>query len=102
MAERRNPLEPLDEIPEILARRPHSKTGRDRSWDANRTKATYDLPEGLLDRIKEIVEELSDKQRGAKIRVSDVARMLLEAGIKAYDEGNIDIEFHPAEYRIYR
>lgn len=102
MAERRNPLEPLDEIPEILARRPQSKTGRDRTWDANRTKATYDLPNTLLERVKEIVEELSVQQRGAKIRVSDVARMLMEAGIKSYEEGKIDVEFHPAEYRIYR
>ncbi len=102
MAERRNPLEPLEEIPEILARRPHSKTGRDRSWDASRTKATYDLPETLISRIKDIVDELSDKQRGAKIRVSDVARMLMEAGIQSYEEGQIDIEFYPAEYRIYR
>ena len=71
--ERRNPLEPIDEIPEILARRPRSRTGRDRGWDANRTKATYDLPEGLIRRIHEIVDDLTEQQRGAKIRVSEAA-----------------------------
>ena len=87
----RPPLEPLEAIPDVLKRdgdavpsQPSKKESRDRTWDANRSKTTYDLPAGLIQRVKEIADELKRKH-GAKVRVSDVARLLLEAGIDQYE-----------------
>lgn len=98
---RRNALEPVDAIPEVLANRPKPPPKRDRSWDQNRTKATYDLPSELIERIKEITREIGADYPNTKIRVGDVARLLLEAGLEQYEAGKIKIELHPSEFRLF-
>lgn len=99
--DRRDPLEPLEEIPEILADRPKPKPARDRSWDAKRSKATYDLPADIIDRVRGISEELAAEYPGATVRVSDVARLLLEAGLERYEAGELDVTLHPAGFRLF-
>ncbi len=99
--ERRDPLEHVEAVPEILARRPRSKPKRDRSWDAQRSKATYDLPPELIERVKEIAGEIS-AQVGADVPVYDVARLLLEAGIERYEAGALRFETQPKEVRLHR
>ena len=99
--ERRNPLEPIEDIPEVLAARARPKPKRDRSWDAGRNKATYDLPPELIQRIRDIAEELAAEYPNAKVRVSDVARLLVEAGLQQYDAGQIEVNLRPAVLRLY-
>jgi hypothetical protein len=109
------PAEPLDAAPALLAQRaaeraaqealppaapPPGSKKRDRSWDARRSKATYDLPTGLIERIKEITDDLA-QQHGAKIKVSDVARLLLEAGLERYEAGDIRVEPQPAKFTLF-
>ena len=98
---RRNPLEPVEALPEVLASRPKAKPKRDRSWDAQRSKATYDLPQDLIERIREIAEELTADYAGAKVRVSDVARLLMEAGLERYEAGELKIELQPAVFKLF-
>ncbi len=81
--------EPLDEVPEVLRRRPSPPPTRDRSWDARRSRATYDLPAELIESVRAIARELADAHPEAKVRVSDVARMLLEHGVEAYERGDL-------------
>lgn len=97
---RRDPLEPIDAIPDVLAGRakPQQKR-RDRSWDAARTKATYDLPADLIERINQIAEELGAE--GAKVKVSDVARLLLVAGLEKYDAGELKPKLRPTGFRLF-
>lgn len=99
--ERRDPLEPVEALPEVLSRRPGPKPKRDRAWDAKRSKATYDLPPALIARIKAIADELAAEHQGAKVRVSDVARLLLEAGLDAYEAGELQTELQPSAYRLF-
>lgn len=105
---RRNALEPIDDIPDVLAGRdaaaqqsprPKRRRGRDRSWDAQRSKATYDLPSELIDRIREVAEELGGGE--AKVKVSDVARLLLEAGLAQYESGELKIKPKPTGYSLF-
>ncbi len=100
MAKRRSGISnSLDEVTkEILNRKP-TKKPRDRSWDAARSKATYDLPEGLIKRIKEIAEELGGE--GASVRISDVARLLLETGIAEYEAGNLKPKAKPKKLVLF-
>lgn len=98
--QRRDPLEPLESVPEVLAERQRARTRtRDRSWDAQRSKATYDLPESLIERIREIAEELG--QDGAKVKVNDVARLLLEAGLRQYESDELAIDLKPTGFRLF-
>jgi hypothetical protein len=81
--------EPLAEVPEFLRRRPTPPPKRDRSWDAKRSRATYDLPAALIERVRTITGELAEAHPEAKVRVSDVARMLLAHGVEAYESGEL-------------
>lgn len=74
---------------------------RDRSWDMQRSKATYDLPPGLIDRIREIADDLASEHPDARVRISDVARLLLQAGVRQYENGNLDIRIRPTKFRIF-
>ena len=33
--------------------------------------------------------------------MSDVARLLIEAGLEKWDAGKVEVELHPTNYRIY-
>ncbi len=100
MAKRRSAISrDVDEVTKgILSRKP-SKKPRDRSWDAARSKATYDLPEGLIKRIKEIAAELGEE--GASVRIGDVARLLLEAGIAEYEAGKLKPKAKPKKLVLF-
>jgi len=94
MAKRRDafaipPGEPLAELPEILQRRAHPQPRRDRSWDAKRRRATYDLPPQLIERVRTITQQLAEAHPKANVRVSDIARLLLELGVQAYEQGEV-------------
>ena len=102
------PAEPVEAIPEVLKRdQKADRSGqmakyghkRDRSWDANRSKATYDLPADLIERIRQIAAELGEA--GAAVRVSDVARLLLEAGLVQYESGQLDVTPKPTGYKLF-
>lgn len=129
--ERRDPfpLEPAEAVPEVLARLPlvtqpsapvlpadgpllttdqeqparpierEPEKKRDRSWDAARSKATFDLPPALIERIRKIAEELG--QGEASVKVSDVARLLIEAGLAEYDAGRLRIKPIPTGFRLF-
>lgn len=112
---RRNPLEPVEEAADLLARRQQAreaeqvsdndagkeKKGRDRSWDAQRSKATYDLPPALIDRIRALADELTEAYPDARVRISDVVRLLLEAGLAEYEAGHISVELKPVSFVIF-
>ena len=100
------PMEPIDAIPQLLPQKPVLKrsnsprtTTRDRSWDAKRSKATYDLPSELIQRIKDIAGELG--REGAAVKVSDVARLLLETGIKQYEAGALKAKPRPTGFTLF-
>jgi len=99
------PLEPSDALPEILSSRESasspdvSSSKRDRSWDAKRSKATYDLPPSLIQRIRDIADELGES--GASVKVSDVARLLLEAGVTQYESGELDVTPRPTGFTLF-
>lgn len=86
-----------EEVPEYEK---HGWT-RDRSWDMERSKATYDLPPGLIDRVRDIADELASEHPDAKVRISDVARLLLQAGIDQYESGELDVRIRPTKFRIF-
>lgn len=112
---RRNPLEPVEEAADLLARRQQArvseegsandlgkeKKGRDRTWDAQRSKATYDLPPGLIDRIRVLANELTEAYPDARVRISDVVRLLLETGLAEYEAGHISVELKPVSFVIF-
>ncbi len=98
---RRDPLEPVDAVPEVLAARPRPKPKRNRAWDKARTKATFDLPVALIERLREVSKEMAAAHPGAAVRVSDVARLLLEAGLDAYEAGELQPELRASEFRIF-
>ena len=56
---------------------------RDRSWDAQRTKATYDLPPSLKDDIKEIA-------KNEDLPAYEIARLFLEFGLRRYLVGGLE------------
>ncbi len=87
---RRDPLEPIDAIPEVLSnrQRPQRKR-RNRSWDAKRSKATYDLPEDVIQWIRDVAVEMG-QDYDAKVRVGDVARLMLEFARERYEAGELD------------
>lgn len=100
MAKRRNAFateqgEPIAEVPQVLRRRPRPKPKRDRSWDAKRARATYDLPPDLIEKVRAIAGELAEARPEAKVRVSDVARLLLERGVEAYERGELELDLCP-------
>lgn len=112
---RRNPLEPVEEAADLLARRQQAreverateseesetKKGRDRSWDAQRSKATYDLPPELIERIRMVADDMAAAYPDARVRISDVARLLLETGLAEYDAGNISVSLKPVSFVIF-
>jgi len=80
---------------EVLAKRPKAPTTRNRQWDAARKRMTYDLPEGVIARVREIAGELGG------VRVSEAARLLLEEGIARYDAGELRPEVRPRGATLY-
>ncbi len=74
---------------------------RDRSWDREKRmrRYAYDLPDEVGERVKEIAEELSDRL-GARVPVYDVARLLLEAGIRQYEAGELDEHINPVPHEV--
>lgn len=93
------PEEPIDAIPDVLARRPEKPT-RSREWDKKRTKATFDLPPELVDELKQVAADLAEEYPGASVRVSDVAKKLLEAGLAEYRAGRLRFEVKPSRLRL--
>ncbi len=100
------PLEPIDAIPRLLSQKPvleqpgpPKTTTRDRSWDAKRSKTTYDLPPELIQKIKDIAGELGEER--AMVKVSDVARLLLETGIEQYEAGELKAKPRPTGFTLF-
>ena len=100
------PVEPIDAIPQLLPQKPvieqsgfSRTTTRDRSWDAKRSKATYDLPPELIQKIKDIAGELGEE--GAMVKISDVARLLLETGIEQYEAGELKAKPRPTGFTLF-
>ncbi len=99
--QRRDPLEPVEAVPEVLAGRVRTTVRRDRSWDAQRSKATYDLPAPLIERIRDIAKELAGGAPGAKVKTSDVARLLIEAGLEQYEAGKLKTDLYPTGFTLF-
>ena len=83
------PDEPLDAVPEILARRPKAprpEPKRNRDWEARQRRegvVTYrGVPPELRDQITEIAQAHG-------VRAGDVARAFLEYGLAAFQDGNL-------------
>ena len=100
------PLEPGDALPALFAQPPAADVPteaaspkRDRSWDAQRSKATYDLPPVLIERIQAIAVELGTET--AKVKVSDIARLLLEAGLAQYERGQLPVQPRPTGFTLF-
>jgi hypothetical protein len=87
--------EPLAELSEILQRRSALRIRRDRSWDARRCRATYDLPPQLIETIHTITQQLTEAHPEVNVRVSDVARLLLELGVQAYEQEEVSADWLP-------
>jgi len=75
------------ETVDLLARRP-SKAKRDRSWERKQQgKVTFrGIPKELNDELNAIARRLG-------VTVSDVGRTLIEYGLEAYEQG--ELELHP-------
>ena len=98
------PLEPADALPALFAPATalpldEPPTKRDRTWDAQRSKATYDLPPALIQRIQALAVELGTD--AAKVKVSDVARLLLEAGLAQYERGQLAVQPRPTGFTLF-
>lgn len=100
------PLEPADALPALFTQPPApalpaeaAQTKRDRTWDAQRSKATYDLPPALIQRIQALATELGTDT--AKVKVSDVARLLLEAGLAQYERGLLPVQPRPTGFTLF-
>ena len=98
------PLEPVDALSDIFTttatpETEDTKPKRDRSWDARRSKATYDLPQDLIQRIRDIATELGDDE--AKVKVSDVVRLLLEAGLEQYEHDQLRVQPRPTGFTLF-
>lgn len=88
----------VEDAQEVLARRPATARPtptRNRQWDKARKRMTYDLPEDMIERVKQIAAELGG------VRVSEAARLLLQAGIERYDAGELRPELHPRKVTLY-
>ena len=101
------PVEPVAALPDVLKREDEpsrrfsgSRQNRDRSWDARRSRATYDLPAALIERIRDIAAELGES--GATARVSDVARLLLESGLEQYESGALEVKLKPTGFKLFK
>jgi hypothetical protein len=100
------PLEPADALPALFTP-PTAPAGpakaasakRDRAWDAQRSKATYDLPPALIQRIQALATELGTDT--AKVKVSDVARLLIEAGLAQYERGLLPVQPRPTGFTLF-
>jgi len=75
------------------------KLKRDRSWDAQRSRATYDLPPFVIEEVRRITQEIS--QNFGEVRVSDVARLLIEAGIEQYEAGKLSVQPKPTKFTLF-
>jgi len=93
------PDEPLDAVPEILARRPRpakAEPKRNRDWEAQQrnddlTVVTYrGIPVELREHILEIAQVHG-------VTTSEVARLFLEHGLSAYQRDAL--ELRPRLYR---
>ena len=62
-------------------------------------KERRSLPPDLIERIRQIAVELGEA--GADVRVSDVARLLLEAGLVQYEAGELDVRPKPTGYKLF-
>lgn len=79
------PAEPTEAIPQILQRRP-SRAKRNREWERKNKPICYrGIPTALHTRIKTIATELA-------IPTGDLARAFLEAGLAAYEAGEMKFE----------
>ena len=69
-----------------------AKPRRDRNWDKehNDQVASYRIPVGLKQTIKDIAEQLN-------VSPADVARALLENGLDAYERGNLQLAPQPKQ-----
>jgi hypothetical protein len=56
---------------------------RDRSWDAQRVKASYDLPKEVRDAVVEVAE-------AEGVPAYEIARMFLERGLEIYEAGGLE------------
>lgn len=55
---------------------------RDRSWDAEQTKATYRIPLDLREEVKKTAHDEG-------LSADDMARLFLEHGLQVYEEGGL-------------
>jgi hypothetical protein len=65
---------------------------RDRSWDARRTRFTYDLPPELHAELKAVAEGIVEGTNLRRLRISDVVREFLIYGLEAYRRGDLRLE----------
>lgn len=65
---------------------------RDRSWDAKRTRFTYDLPPELHEELKAVVEGIIGRTTLRRLRISDVVREFLIYALDAYKRGDLGLE----------
>ena len=100
------PLEPADALPALFTPPPAAVVPaeaappkRDRAWDAQRSKATYGLPPALIQRIQALATELGTDT--AKVKVSDVARLLIEAGLAQYERGLLPVQPRPTGFTLF-
>lgn len=100
MSSRRSELNDSDihkMVDDAKEKKRKSKHTRDRSWDATRVRATYDIPSGLRERIKEIANE-------ENVRAYDIARLFLEHGVSLWERDGLDafdVEKRPTEYTFF-
>ena len=65
---------------------------RDRSWDAKRTRFTYDLPPELHEELKTVVDGIVGRTTLRRLRISDVVREFLIYALEAYRQGDLRLE----------
>lgn len=65
---------------------------RDRSWDAKRTRFTYDLPPELHEELKAVAEEIVEGTTLRRLRISDIVREFLVYSLDAYRRGDLRLE----------
>ena len=70
---------------------------RDRSWDAKRTRFTYDLPPELHEELKAVAQEVVARTTLGRLRVSDVVREFLLYALDAYRRGDLMLAVEPQE-----
>jgi len=70
---------------------------RDRSWDAKRTRFTYDLPPELHAELKAVADGIVDRTTLRRLRVSDIVREFLIYALQAYKRGELRLEVELVE-----